>query len=261
MAKTYGTNIINSIIGNRFNYPKSIYAVHDTIKFYVVDKPNALIVDFFAGSGTTLHAINLINHEDNGHRRCVLVTNNEVSAEEADSLIEQGFKPGDDEWNKLGIARHVTWPRTVCSIEGHDINGEPLNGNYLDSDRPMSDGFSANANFFKLGFLDKNSVSRGNQLEKLIPVLWMKAGAHGRCPAGIINDKYLIYPENQFAVLIDTKYASDFKAELPEGIKVAYIITDYEPEYRDIANSLHGKTTFQLYRDYLDNFAINTGRL
>lgn len=66
----------------RFPFPKSLYAVHDTIRFFVANKPNALIVDFFAGSGTTLHAVNLLNAEDGGKRRCIMVTNNEVSAEE-----------------------------------------------------------------------------------------------------------------------------------------------------------------------------------
>lgn len=259
-ATQKGTKMLNGIIGNRFTFPKSVYAVHDAIHFFVANKPNAVILDFFAGSGTTLHAVNLLNAEDGGNRRCILVTNNEVSDDEAKALSKQGHKPGDEEWNKLGIARYVTWPRTVCSIEGHDINGQPLKGSYLGADRPMSAGFPANANFFKLGFLDKDSVSRGKQLEKLIPVLWMKAGAYGKCPSSETNDKYLIYPENRFAVLIDTKYASEFKQELSDDIRVAYIVTDYEPEYRDIANGLHGKTTYQLYRDYLDNFAINTGR-
>ncbi|MBQ3703831.1 MAG: hypothetical protein II885_13910 [Oscillospiraceae bacterium] len=80
-------------------------------------------------------------------------------------------------WNKLGIARYVTWPRTVCSIEGHDINGQPLKGNYYGSDLPMADGFKANAAFFKLGFLDKNAVALGRQFKERLPTLWMKAGA------------------------------------------------------------------------------------
>ena len=260
-AQRYGTGILKDIFqSNKFSFPKSLYAVQDVLKILVGNKKHAIILDFFAGSGTTLHAVNLLNAEDGGNRRCILVTNNEVSDDEAKALSKQGHKPGDEEWNKLGVARYVTWPRTVCSIEGHDINGNPLKGSYLGADRPMSAGFPANANFFKLGFLDKDSVSRGKQLEKLIPVLWMKAGAYGKCPSSETNDKYLIYPENRFAVLIDTKYASEFKQELSDDIKVAYIVTDYEPEYRDIANGLHGKTTYQLYRDYLDNFAINTGR-
>lgn len=145
-ATAYGTNLINKIlVQSRFSFPKSLYAVHDTINFAVSNKPNALIVDFFAGSGTTLHAVNLLNAEDGGRRRCIMVTNNEVSADEAKMLKDKGYQPGDAEWEKLGIAHYVTWPRTVCSIEGHDVNGNPLKGDYLGSEPPMhmADGFKA----------------------------------------------------------------------------------------------------------------------
>lgn len=129
-AETYGTNVLNSILGKRFDYPKSIYAVHDTLSFFVGNNPNALIIDFFAGSGTTLHAVNLLNAEDNGNRRCVLVTNNEMSVEEEKQLIDAGHLPGDEEWESLGIANYVTWPRIVGCIKGKDIDGNVLQGNY-----------------------------------------------------------------------------------------------------------------------------------
>lgn len=77
-AKQHGTILLNSIIGkDKFSFPKSLYAVHDTLRFFVVDKPNAKILDFFAGSGTTMHATMMLNQEDGGHRQCFLVTNNE----------------------------------------------------------------------------------------------------------------------------------------------------------------------------------------
>lgn len=261
-AGTNGSAFNKLILQERkFSYPKSLYAVHDTLRFFVANKPNALILDFFAGSGTTLHAVNLLNAEDGGNRRCILVTNNEVSVDEAKTLTKDGHKPGDAAWEKLGIARYVTWPRTVCSIEGHDVNDAPLKGNYLGSDRPMADGFAANAAFFHLGFLDKNAVARGAQLEKLLSLLWLKAGAIGKCPEAKADDKMMIFPENRFAVLVNSQYAEEFRQELSgRQIEVAYIITDYEGEYKSIADSLLVSTTYQLYRDYLDNFTINTGR-
>lgn len=263
-ASTYGTNLIDKIIPNRdFAFPKSLYAVQDTIRFFVANKPDALIVDFFAGSGTTLHAVNLLNAEDGGHRRCILVTNNEVSDAESKELTEKGFRPGDEEWEKLGIARYVTWPRTVCSIEGHDVNGNPLKGSYLGSDIPMSDGFKANATYFKLGFLDKNSVALGRQFREMMPTLWMKAGAYGKCPTVDENTPdMLILPENRFAVLVDEKEYLTFSQRVndcPE-IETVYIVTDSEPGYREMIAAFEGKNTYQLYRDYLDNFRINTGR-
>lgn len=263
-AKEYGTGLLRNILNEKtFSYPKSLYAVEDVLKCFCGNNQGALIVDFFAGSGTTLHAVNLLNMEDGGHRRCIIVTNNEVSADEAKALNERKYKPGDDEWERLGIARYVTWPRTVCSIEGHDINGKPLKGNYIGTDAPMSDGFKANAAFFKLGFLDKTAVALGSQLAELIPVLWLKAGAHGPCPElKDSNAAMMIRPENSFAILIDEKQFSTFEEEIqkyPE-IQTIYFVTDSDPGYREMIKGYADKHTYQLYRDYLDNFRINTRR-
>lgn len=300
-AETYGTNILNAIIGKRFEYPKSLYAVKDILNFYLVNKPNALIVDFFAGSGTTLHAINLINAEDEGNRRCIMVTNNEVYEEEAEALKKQGYAPGDLEWEKRGIARYVTWPRTVGSITGRNLFSEPLSGDYgileeeyvLDEDcavvskatgKPVkkniylkkkvqkapalaeikkADGFKANAAFFKLGFLDKTKVSLGMQLKELLSTLWMKAGAIGKCPT--IDESIpdiLILPENKMAILNDENRFGEFVEQLAQypEIDTVYLVTDYESSFVAMTQVLEEKKTYQLYRDYLDNFRINAGR-
>lgn len=264
-ASEHGSTFIKDILaGRKFPYPKSVYAVHDSIRFMTANKPNALIIDFFAGSGTTLHAVNLLNAEDGGNRRCIMVTNNEVSVEDTKTLSAQGHQPGDPEWERLGIAHYVTWPRTVCSIEGHDVNGAPLKGNYLGSERPMSEGFKANAAFFKLGFLDKHSVAMGRQFREMLPTLWMKAGCHGPCPRldGEEIPDMLILPENRFAVL-NCEDSFDAFAEqvnaLPE-IETVYLVTDSGTTYRFMATNLNAGTSYQLYRDYLDNFRINTRR-
>lgn len=302
-ATEYGTKILQSILrNNSFTFPKSLYAVHDAIRFFVANKPDALILDFFAGSGTTLHAVNLLNAEDGGQRRCIMVTNNEVSADEAKRLAKEGHKPGDEEWDKLGIARYVTWPRTCCSILGIDSNGNPLNGMYgaeeeiyvpdeeatlvskgtgkplkkkvyikkkvpvysTLSQMKMADGFKANAAFFKLSFLDKNAIALGRQFKELLPVLWMKGGAIGRCPS-LSGDKLpgmLILPENKMAVLLDEIYYAEFVEEMAKhaDIQTVFIVTDSEAAYKDIIRDYADKDCYQLYRDYLDNFRINTGR-
>jgi len=380
-ATDYGAALIKEIIPNHnFSYPKSIYSVHDTIQFFVSNKPNALILDFFAGSGTTLHAVNLLNAEDGGHRRCVMVTNNEIGEAKEKELKAQEIYPGDDDWEKWGIARYVNWPRTECSIKGVDVNGKPIDGDYITSltetkvsDRrfnqinfftetpslkqkkalvsfinkqkavklpsisedanfllaedddacntsilfdvtaiddwkdaleghdeitdfyivtqkdslfrqikteiselmgpieesvpvtiPMKDGFKANAIYFKLGFLDKTSVALGRQFKELLPILWMKAGARGECPTidGEILPKMLICEKNHFAVLIDENVYTQFEKKMneTEGIDVVYIITDSDSGYKEMAQGLNVETTYQLYRDYLDNFRINNVR-
>lgn len=264
-SQTNGSLLIKKVIGeNRFTFPKSLYAVSDCIRFFTKEKPNALIVDFFAGSGTTLHAVNLLNAEDDGKRRCIIVTNNEVSENEAKEMTAKGLKPGDAEWDALGIAHYVTWPRTVCSIKGNDVNGKPIKGVYYGSNRMMSDGFKANCEFYKLGFLDKNEVALGTQFKEILPLLWLKAGAVGKRPE-IAEGEYpnmLVLPQNKLAVLMDESAFMEFDTLLDEHpeIETVFIVTDSERAYREMISGLKVQNTYQLYRDYLDNFRINARR-
>ena len=104
----------------------------------------------------------------------------------------------------------------------------------------------------------------GKKFNDLLPVLWMKAGAIGSCPELESEDlpEMLILPKNRFAVLLDENAFSTFEVKvnaLPE-IETVFIVTDYEAGYRAMIGSLHVKNTYQLYRDYLDNFRINQGR-
>lgn len=263
-ASVGGTALLKSMFGDsRFTYPKSLYAERDTIRFFVADKPNALIVDFFAGSGTTLHAVNLLNAEDGGNRRCILVTNNEVSEEESKTLRKKGYQPGDPEWENLGVARHVTWPRTVCSIKGKNVKGEPLNGEYAETEIQMADGFQANCEYFKLGFMDKDSVSLGRQFREILPLLWLKAGAIGKRPEiDEVEPDMLILPDNGFAVLVDETCFARFQRELKkaDGIRQVFLVTDSEDAFREMSAELSGRKTYQLYREYIDNFVLGSRR-
>lgn len=123
---------------------------------------------------------------------------------------------------------------------------------------PMSEGFEANAAFYKLTFLDKETVSIGAQLDRLLSILWMKAGAHGVCPTHI-EGEYAVLPENRMAILIDEYGFDELKEKLAQHpeIETVYIIDDSEDNYRALAAQINVKNTYQLYRDYLDNFKIN----
>lgn len=74
-----GTNLLKNILGiaSSFSFPKSIYAVLDSIK--IVSTKTDLILDYFAGSGTTAHAVINLNREDkeNGKRKYILVEQGE----------------------------------------------------------------------------------------------------------------------------------------------------------------------------------------
>jgi adenine-specific DNA-methyltransferase len=72
-ANVYGSKILNDILPNKFSYPKSIYTVKDSLNAVVSKNKNSVCLDFFAGSGTTFHSNILLNKEDNGKRKCILI--------------------------------------------------------------------------------------------------------------------------------------------------------------------------------------------
>lgn len=73
-----GTKDINDVFGNKiFGFPKPLSLIKYLLKIATPKANNLTVFDFFAGSGTTLHATMQLNVEDGGHRQCILVTNNE----------------------------------------------------------------------------------------------------------------------------------------------------------------------------------------
>ena len=72
-AKTYGTNLLNALGIYTFTFPKSLYNVKECIKATTSMNKNSTILDFFAGSGTTAHAVMKLNKEDGGKRKFILV--------------------------------------------------------------------------------------------------------------------------------------------------------------------------------------------
>ena len=292
-ATTFGSKLLKQILlTNEFKYPKSLYAVRDTLRFFVANKPDALIVDFFAGSGTTLHAINLLNAEDGGKRRCVCVTNNEVSVKEQTAFVKCGLRPGDEEWESHGIARYVTWPRTKCSIEGVDVNGKPLKGEYgcmNDSYEPydadvlnpdtgkkvrgkaykkikkqmypemdgmrMSDGFKTNAIFFDLTYESAWPIRLDNAFDAIAPILWMQAGAKGPIIRRV-GKSYLT--TDYYGVLFDYGQASKFVEAVKKhpNIKTAFVVTNDQRRYSNMCRRLPGIEVHRLYETFLKTFEI-----
>lgn len=255
-AKTYGSNIIKGIMGSRFSYPKSIYAVRDALKLFVAHKPNALVVDFFAGSGTTAHAVNLLNLEDGGHRHCICITNNEVSLDEQKNFTKKKLRQGDEEWEAFGIANYVTWPRVKCIIEGNDVEGNPLKGNYIDTDSPMADGFNANAIYFELIYIEPTLVSANLAFDEIAPLLWLRSG----CKGPVIKSKEGYAIGETYAVLFDYSYVNDFVNKIRDNddIQHIFIVTDTKSRYRSMCAEFPDRDVVQLYESYLRSFEINT---
>lgn len=113
-ASTFGANLLSDLIGKgKFNYPKSLYAVIDSLKVANAHK-NSTVLDFFAGSGTTAHAVLELNKADGGNRRFIMCTNNEN-----------------------GICKEVTYERIRTAIERE---GYPASLKYYKVDYvPISD--------------------------------------------------------------------------------------------------------------------------
>ena len=181
-AGNSGSRLLDRFIPNRsFPYPKSLYAVEDALRFFVADKREAVVLDFFAGSGTTAHAVMRLNNEDGGRRRTILVTNNEVSADRASDLAARGFRPGDQEWDEEGICEYVTKPRVRAAITGRTPANALIAGEYkFGKEFPIADGFEENAEFFTLTYEDRDEIERGKSFAALARIFHLAAVDHVR---------------------------------------------------------------------------------
>jgi adenine-specific DNA-methyltransferase len=255
------------IPGQKFPFPKSLYAVEDTLRFVVGDNPDAVVLDFFAGSGTTMHATCLMNWRDGGRRRSISVTNNEVGEEQAKALNEQQLFQGDEKYEAVGIANAVAWPRMKAAISGVTPSGTLVKGDYIGAnkdgtDRALADGFDENVEFFRLDFLDPDQVARGDAFKAILPILWMIAGCWGEREEAKGSAPWFIAKHSPFAVLIQEKHFQQFRTALlgRQDIHWAFLITDSEENFGQMRRNLGRRyECAQLYKSYLDNFRINTG--
>ncbi|MDQ2631117.1 MAG: hypothetical protein M3Y75_09130 [Actinomycetota bacterium] len=268
-AGTHGTTLLQRYLGRRgaFPFPKSVYAVRDALEAVVRDRPDALIVDFFAGSGTTLHATALLNAADGGRRRSVLVTNNELDPKTARRLNKEGYYRGDPEFEEHGIFWSATKPRCEAVLSGRRPDGEPIPTGkaYTHVDgRPFSEGFEENCAFFSLDYADPDAVELGAAFEAIHPLLWLKAGARGERPRDVDpGQDWLLAPQCGYAVLFNEDALRAFQEELAacEGIDYLFLITDSEESYAEMCALLaQGRQTSMLYRDYLRCFRVNGPR-
>lgn len=220
-AGAYGADILKSIFGEgrKFSFPKSLYATRDAVAAVVRDRPNALIVDFFAGSGTTLNSVNLLNATDGGSRRCILVTNNEVSAEEAAALTARGLQPGDDEWEAQGICRSVTWPRSKYTILGQRDDGSVLSGEYLTGKTVEREKAR---NFRQIGFVDPAQLDTPAKKKQVVALI-------DGLPQTLVKDPcpFIVSEDHKATVLFDPAAAEDWMEALDgqEHITDFYIVT------------------------------------
>lgn len=261
-ARDHGSHLINSILGSkRFDFPKSLYAVEDTLRFVVSEKPEAVVVDFFAGSGTTEHAVMRLNKQDGGRRISISVTNNEVSANEHATLVAKRLRPGDPGWEEWGICDYVTKPRVKAAITGVTPYGQPIKGDYKFTDEfPMADGFEENAEFFTLTYETPVSVNHNLAFARIAPLLWLRAGARGSRINELPADGWAL--ADTYGLLTEVDKAIEFIKAINKADKLrcAYIVTDDDRRFQAIAKRLPcGIEPVRLYESYLTNFSFANG--
>ena len=208
-ASEYGTQTLGSIMGARetFQYPKSPYAVIESI-LAGTDRKDAIILDFFAGSGTTGQAVLGLNKEDGGNRKFILCTNNELNGFEKE-LREKGLS--EKEIEKYGICQRVTYPRLEKVIKGYKKNG---NGEKVE-------GLGGNLQYFRTDFVRKNNNKaqvRLNLTGKCTEMLCVKENIFN---IETENDNYKIFSSNTKDKFLCVYYnfAEDGTAEFVGKIK------------------------------------------
>ncbi|MEX2375143.1 MAG: DNA methyltransferase [Dehalococcoidia bacterium] len=261
-AEIGGTKVLSALIpGRRFDYPKSLYAVEDALRFVVGNKSDAVVLDFFAGSGTTAHAVMRLNRQDGGRRRSITVTNNEVSSDEAVELRRQRLRPGDEDWERLGICEYITKPRLKGAVTGMTPMDEPISGAYRFTDEfSMAEGLAENVEFFTMTYEAQRPVAHNRAFEAVAPLLWMKAGSQGH-RIDKAHEGYKV--ADTYGILFDLDHAHAFLAEAhsSEAVRMAFVVTDDDRGFQMVCRELPDRVEpVRLYESYLTNFTINTAR-
>lgn len=136
----YGSWLLRRFVPEAtFSHPKSIYAMEDALRFYLTSRPKARLLDIYAGSGTTAHALMLLNATDCGSRASVSITINELPPHVVRDYESGGLTP--DDGDPSGVFHSVLVPRLRAALTGRAAEGSPVKGRYAFPDRSeCSDG-------------------------------------------------------------------------------------------------------------------------
>lgn len=210
-ASTFGSKIVNGLTGIQFPFPKSIYNTKDCLECIVRERKNALILDFFAGSGTTSHAVLLLNKEDGGNRRFILCTNNEN-----------------------GIAEQVCWPRIKKVIAGH-------------KDYPDITGIPANLKYFKTDFAEYDEPTDRNKIKLTKQATEMLCVKEGTFEKVVNNERFKIFKNSDHytGIIWDQAVIPAFKKaiKVTKGKFSVYVFSlgdeTFDEEFADIKQKVN----------------------
>ena len=210
-AGEYGSRVLSDFLGERrFPFPKSIYAVADTLRIAIGDRPDALVVDFFAGSGTTFHATALLNREDDGRRshhrhqqRGRGVAGPQTARCRAPAR-RRGVRTSTES------SRPSLRPGCEAAVSGQRPDRKPVEGRYLTARRtPTASTRTSSSTDWST--CDPDDVELGRAFRSIHPLLWLTAGARSaRYDTLTPEPPYVVLPEGGYAVLFDERAFASF---------------------------------------------------
>lgn len=171
-ANIFGTKLLKKILPNcDFDFPKSLYNVKECIGCILAAK-DAIILDFFAGSGTTGQAVLELNNEDGGYRKFILCTNNEN-----------------------GICEDVTYQRLRTLITGMRPDGSQY-----------SEGLPANLKYYRTEFIAKDREDMPDKLmHHIVEMIQLQYSVN------ISNEKYVIINNDDEMDAFEHSYTDEQK--------------------------------------------------
>jgi len=205
-ANENGTKLVHVLVpDSTFDFPKSVFNTYDCIAPILYERKNAIVLDYFAGSGTTGHAVLLLNKEDKGQRVFILCTNNE---------------------NK--IAEDVCYPRIKKVIEGH-------------KEYPDITGIPASLKYFRTDFVDADPIDKNKKklTEMATEMLCLKEGTFEK----VTNEKaFKIYKNTNHytGIIFDQMTIPNFKGaiEKMKGKFSVYVFSlgddSFDEEFKDV---------------------------
>jgi len=208
-ATDHGTRLLKEMFGElkTFDYPKAVVAVKDCLRV-ISSKKSAIFLDFFAGSGSTGHAVLELNQGDVGERKFVLCTNNENS-----------------------ICEKVTYPRI----------GKVING-YKNSKGEKVAGLGGNLKYFKTDFVDYKESTDRNKIKLTKEAVEMLCVKEGTFELVLDNEDFKIFKnqDHYAGIIFDQLAIENFKKAIKDitGKISVYIFSlgddSFEDEFEDI---------------------------
>lgn len=245
-----------------FDYPKPVKLIKDIID--IATHEDAIILDFFAGSGTTGQAVLELNNENGGNRQFILCTNNEVGRKiERQFLRDHGYLEGishkrfkttdkykeivkSDEYQALGICRAITYPRISKIMNG-----------YTNTDGTEVGGLDGNLRYYRTRLVDdyKETFENAEQLiDRCTEIISIKEGCY---EVTELAEEYTILENNSKIVIVFRKlFAMDYDLEKVSNEiseikkekflyttnvdyqKDGFVIKEYPQEIMDLYNKL-----------------------